>query len=141
MTPGTLPDDRQIPPQPVPDGISQEAVNAEKSDLSDAERLDLGLRRSAGYAALAIAVLLYAAGLFAVGGFVGLYPCWIAPAQPEGWHIVLAVVAALFSVPTFLLIGVLRSTGKSGGGDGAPASAVDLLVKVLEKLAKASKPE
>lgn len=82
---------------------------AESTLLEHGKKLDHRLRWIAGYGALMLAVLLYAAGLGAAALFLGLVAPYPA-VKADMWHIVVATLAALFSVPTVLLLSVLRST-------------------------------
>jgi hypothetical protein len=96
------------------------------------------LRRIAGYGALFLALGMYAAGLFAIGLFIGLWPCIAEPAEAEQWHIVVAVLIALFSVPTLLLLSVLRSTSlmrKDAEVDSLHAVLGEKVLGLMEKLA------
>ena len=58
---------------------------------------------------MAAAAVLYAAGLFSLGVFVGVFDHWPA-ASADKWHIVVTTVVALFSVPTMILLTIIRSS-------------------------------
>lgn len=78
-------------------------------DGNKVKTLDLRLRRFAGYGAIVLSVAFYGCGVYAVALFLGLTKR--APAVgSDHWHIVVAVLVALFSVPTFLLLSIFRST-------------------------------
>lgn len=78
-------------------------------DAAQVKVLDLGLRRYAGWGALILALVFYALGIVAIALFLGIFPFRPAVGS-DHWHIVVAVLVALFSVPTFLLLSVFRST-------------------------------
>jgi len=86
----------------------------ERQEHSQLERDSIqsyNIRRWAAYGALLLALVLYLAGLFAVAsmlGFVG-YGRFSA----DMWHIATVVVMALFTVPTLLILAVLRTSAKS----------------------------
>jgi hypothetical protein len=102
----------ELLPQEVPPPAGELERNEEDAYKMDGKLLDLRLRRFAGYGALLLAFAMYAAGLLAVALFVGAFQCH-ERYDADMWHIVTAVLIALFSVPTFLLIAVLRSTSVS----------------------------
>ena len=85
---------------------------AESTSFGDGQKLDHRLRVVAGYGSLIFALALYLSGLGAIALFLGLCPSYPA-AESDMWHIVVATLVALFSVPTVLLLSVLRSTGQS----------------------------
>lgn len=95
------------------------------------------IRRVAAYGVLLIALLMYAAGLAAIGIFLGLCPKY-PPIKAEMWHIVVAVLMALFTVPTVLAISVLKITGSNKSSDSIPSSAQEaignMVVKLFDKL-------
>ncbi|WP_162593951.1 hypothetical protein [Variovorax sp. PBL-E5] len=128
-----------LPADPVSvplEPISDTKVAGELSTFNtDGRKLDVNLRRASGYAALVIAGLLYVAGLGAIAVFMGLVPK-IPAASNDHWHLVVAAVAALFSVPTVLLLAVLRSTGnfqKDAGVDSIHEAVGKKVMGVLEK--------
>ena len=97
-----------IPPIEIPQARPLDAK--ESSWFGEGQRLDHKLRYLAGYGALGLAMLMYLFGVAAIWLFMGLSPCLVPRATADMWHIVVAVLIALFSVPTFLLLAVLRST-------------------------------
>lgn len=121
----------ETPPTPGPrEKAEQEGVEGKS------RRLDHTLRSLAGYGALGFAFLLYASGLFAIALFLGLFPCW-PRVQAEMWHIVVATLVALFTVPTFLVMAVLRSSAvvrKDASADNLHATVGEKLFKLLDKL-------
>lgn len=118
-TPDDEPEDKKptvkledLPTTPV--GVVEEVFFGKTEVL----QLDLRVRRYASYGALSVALVLYAFGLFAMLYFFGLLP--VCPGRiPTDWHVYVTTVLALFSVPTVLVLAVLRSTGKGapGGSD------------------------
>jgi len=122
---------------PVPTGDDPDGD--ESPLLTPPQALDLSLRAWAARGGLAAAAVLYTAGLFALGVFVGLFDHWPA-AQPDQWHIVVTAVIALFSVPTLILLTVIRSSAQAKqGADPSTANLHTLIgekvLNLLEKLA------
>ena len=86
-----------------------------------------------------MAALLHVAGVFALGVFIGLFDHWPA-AQPDQWHIVVTAVIALFSVPTLILLTVIRSSSQAKQPTDPSTDTLHTLVgekvlNLLEKLA------
>lgn len=86
-----------------------------------------------------MAALLHVAGVFALGVFIGLFDHWPA-AQPDQWHIVVTAVIALFSVPTLILLTVIRSSSPAKQPTDPSTANLHTLVgekvlNLLEKLA------
>lgn len=134
--PERIPEPAEIPPVE----ILPEPGPKEKAELDDIEgdgrKLDHSLRTWAGYGALLFAFALYVAGLLAIALFLGLFPCW-PRVQADMWHIVVATLVALFTVPTFLVMAVLRSSGaarKDADADNLHAAIGEKAMKVLDKL-------
>jgi hypothetical protein len=133
-------------PNPLPEEVPPpsgplEALEQRSFDEAAGQWLNHNLRTISGYGALVLALLMYAAGIFAIGLFIGLFPCLAPPVEPEMWHIVLAVLIALFSVPTLLLLSVLRSTGvqsKDAEVDSLHTALGSKLIEFLEKLVSKS---
>ena len=121
----------EVPPPPGP--LERE----ERQKYStDGKRLDHSLRTWAGYGALGLVVLMYAAGMGAIGLFLGLWPCIVPRATHDMWHIVVATLVALFSVPTVLLLAVLRSASlhtKDEEMDSVHAAVGQKLMGMIEK--------
>lgn len=97
-----------LPPEEVPRSSPLEKKESSDTFGEKGRKLDHNLRSIAGYGALVLALMMYAAGLAAIGIFLGLVPAIAPAAKADQWHIVVAVLVALFSVPTFLVIAVLR---------------------------------
>ena len=111
----------------------------ESETITRLAALDLSLRAWAARGGLAAAAVLYTAGLFALGVFVGLFDHWPA-AQPDQWHIVVTAVIALFSVPTLILLTVNRSSAQAKQTSDPSTANLHTLVgekvlNLLEKLA------
>ena len=129
--------------QELPDVSSLEAAalhnNTERHFLSRPEELDLSLRAWAARGGLATAALLYAAGLFSLSVFVGVFEHWPA-VSADKWHIVVTTVVALFSVPTMILLTIIRSSSSMKTEPDAETKNLHTLIgekllNLLEKLA------
>lgn len=90
------------------------------------------VRRLAAYGGVAMAAILYFAGIFAIGLFLGLVPGH-PPFEAEKWHIVVSVLVALFTVPTVLLIAILKVTSPTQSGE-LPSTAHEAIGKMFEKI-------
>lgn len=80
--------------------------------------------------------MLYCAGLYALALFLGLIEGHAAIA-PEMWHIVVTTVVALFSVPTAIVLTVLRSasaTKSDPSSDSLHALLGEKVLGLLEKI-------
>lgn len=105
----------------------------EKAFARGGQVLDRGLRRIAGYGALVIAGVLYLVGLCLAVKFSRAVP--IGTVAPS-WHIVAATLAALFTVPTVLVLAVLRSASiktKDAEADSLHAAIGTKVMAVLDK--------
>lgn len=139
----------EVLPQELPAVAELEAIGAvegarkiEEIFLTEAQQLDLSLRAWAARGGLAAAAVLYAAGLFSLSVFVGVFEHWPAVGADK-WHIVVTTVVALFSVPTMILLTIIRSSS-SGKAEPEPATqnlhaligekVLNLLEKIAEKL-------
>lgn len=90
------------------------------------------VRRIAAYGGIIFAVLLYAGGLIAIARILGFFPSHPA-FDSDMWHIVVAILITLFTVPTVLLIAILKVTSPAASTE-VPASVHELLGKMVEKL-------
>ena len=130
-----------IPPVEIgPSADDPQAVSEQNSLEHHAKKLDNGLRKWAGRGALGVAGALYMASLAAIILFLGLCPHYQA-VDEEMWHIVAVTLVALFTVPTILLLAVLRSTKPA---HEVEASAVpewigEKFVALVEKFTSESK--
>lgn len=113
----------------VEKGPSERERNQIEKDGSQSHRI----RRWAAYGGIGFAFVLYVAGLFAIGLFLGLFPGCHKGADPAMWHIVIAVLVPLFTVPTVLLIAILRTSTPSPNTE-LPASSHEALGKWIEKV-------
>lgn len=145
----------QIPPVEVP-AIDTAAAKEAEGDFG-AKALDVSVKRVAAYGALSVALVLYGIGAVIVWKAMSGLDCAIStkvsssgsvvdwcPAQigPESWHPFVGALVALFSVPTVLVITVLRavaSSKKDPGADSVYAAIGEKLVSVIEKFAKSDK--
>lgn len=90
------------------------------------------VRRLAAYGGVIMAGILYLSGLAAIALFLGLLPCY-PRVDASMWHIVVSVLVALFTVPTVLLVAILKVTSPAQT-DELPATAHEALGKMLEKV-------
>lgn len=124
---------------PLPVEVPPESGALEKAEstaFGDGQKLDHRLRSAAGYGALIFALALYLSGMGAIALFLGLFPTYPA-AKPDMWHIVVATLVALFSVPTVLLLSVLRSTGiarNSAESDSMHSAIGEKVMQLFDKL-------
>lgn len=118
-------------PEPLePDKASKkEAVDLFGAGLA----LDLNLRRIAGYGAIAVATILYGVGVCLAVAFSQPAPLGLSV---PSWHVVAATLAALFTVPTVLVLAVLRSTSKSTKDPEADSLHAAIGTKVMAWLDK-----
>ncbi len=91
------------------------------------------IRRVASYGALAVVLGMYGFGVFVIALFLGLVPCFPAVGADK-WHIVVTVLAALFTVPTVLLLAVMRSTTATRRDEGLPQSTHEALGQAVSKI-------
>lgn len=89
------------------------------------------VRRIAAYGGVLFVGALYAAGLFTIALFLGLVPGQ-ARVDPGMWHIVVAILVALFTVPTVLLIAILKVTSPSQSAE-LPPTVHEAIGKMIEK--------
>lgn len=142
----------EVPPQAP---VDSKARKEQQGDFGGG-RMDVGIRRIAAYGSLAVALSLYVVGLCVVLHQMGMWPfhcedmtevsvetikvmaCSLhLSSAREGWHSFVAAMVALFSVPTVLVIGVLRSvtSRKDPDADSAYAMIGERLVAAIEKFA------
>ena len=117
----------------------KEAEMVEDRFMSKPQKLDLSLRAWAGRGGLAAAAVLYAAGLFSLSVFVGVFDHWPA-VSADKWHIVVTTVVALFSVPTMILLTIIRSSSSMKTEPDTTTKNLHTLIgekllNLLEKLA------
>jgi len=89
------------------------------------------VRRVATYGGLFVAIILYTAGLFVIAVFLGLWPGSVKIAS-DMLHIVVAILIALFTVPTVLVIAILRVTSPAQDSE-LPTTAHEAIGKMVEK--------
>ena len=90
------------------------------------------VRRLAAYGGVVVVSVLYLAGLGAIALFLGLIPGHAKVDAPM-WHIVVTVLIALFTVPTVLLIAILKVTSPSHASE-LPSTVHEALGKMCEKV-------
>ncbi|MDD2917390.1 hypothetical protein [Rhodoferax sp.] len=90
------------------------------------------VRRLAAYGGVVVSAILYLAGLGVIALFLGLIPGH-GRVDPSMWHIVVAVLVALFTVPTVLVIAILKVTSPSHASE-LPTTAHEALGKMFEKV-------
>lgn len=125
----------QIPPVVAP-GPTGALARKEKGQFTDAEELDHSLRKWAARGGLVGVALFYVAGLLAVGLVLGVCPHYPA-VSADKWHIVVSVLVALFSVPTVILLAVLRSASlmrKDEASDSLHEAIGQKVMSVLDKV-------
>ena len=91
------------------------------------------IRGFAGGLGLVMCALLYVSGIAAAAVFLGLCP-YLPAAKPDMWHIVVATLAALFTVPTVILLAVLRTVAVEKKDEGMPTSVHEALGQMLTKI-------
>lgn len=89
------------------------------------------VRRVAAYGGLLIATILYAAGLYSIAVFLGVFP-GSERVEAEMWHIVVATLITLFTVPTVLVIAILKVTSPAQDSE-LPTTAHEAIGKLFEK--------
>lgn len=107
-------------------------ANDERNQLERDGSQSHNIRRIAAYGALLLALVLYCGGVCAIGVFLGLVP-GIQPASPGMWQIVVAVLVALFTVPTLLVLAVLRMASPAKQ-DTLPTSIQEALGQMVQKV-------
>lgn len=91
------------------------------------------VRRIAAYGGLIVACVLYLAGLVAIALVLGLLShLGFERVDADMWHIVVAVLVALFTVPTVLVIAILKVTSPNQSTE-MPTSVYEALGKMVEK--------
>lgn len=89
------------------------------------------IRRIAAYGAMLMIVVMYSSGLYAIGFFLGLVPS-SQLIGADRWHIVVAVLVALFTVPTVLGIAVMRLAATRA--EEVPTTVHEWIAKIVDKL-------
>lgn len=126
-----------VPPVEIPvvDSPPVSSVAEQSSIEGDSRRLDHGLRKWAAWAAIGISLVMYLVGVKVI--FATLKAAG-APV-PISWHLAVAALAACFTVPTILLLAVLKSTNTATKDDRTDSLHEALgkgLVGVCEKIIK-----
>lgn len=129
-----------IPPIPQPTIDVNALAEEEKqfADLDHFERVDIRLRECAGYIALAFVVTFWLAAVCMV---IFMYLHIHDPKLPSDsrWTAVVALIVALFSAPTVIVLAVLNSTKKKPADNSEPttipqAQIVDVVIKAAKEL-------
>ncbi len=123
-----------VPPIKAP-STSWWPLGAERDERKQIEKdgsQNHNVRRLAAYGGVAVSALLYLAGLGAIALFLGLIPGH-ARVDSSMWHIIVAVLVALFTVPTVLVIAILKVTSPSQASE-LPTTAHEALGKMVEKV-------
>lgn len=136
-TASPVPPDATIP-EPVvpPTGIFQAVFGQsvdERNQLEKDGQQSHNIRRFAAYGALLVALLMYAGGAVVVAAFLGVIPGQ-ERVKPEMWNIVVTVLAAAFTVPTVLVLAVLKSTVSKSKEEEIPNSVHEALGKMFTNL-------
>lgn len=126
-----------IPPVPPAIGRSRWFFWFERDERNQLEKdgeQSHRVRRIAAYGGLFVASVLYLAGLVAIALVLGLLSSFgFERVDADMWHIVVAVLVALFTVPTVLVIAILKVTSPNQGGE-MPASVHEAIGKMVEKV-------
>jgi hypothetical protein len=120
----------------VAPGPTGPLAKKEKGQFTDAEELDHSLRKWAARGGLVGVAVFYIAGLLAVALVLGICPNYPA-VSADKWHIVVSVLVALFSVPTVILLAVLRSASlirKDEASDSLHEAIGQKVMSVLDKV-------
>jgi uncharacterized membrane protein len=123
-------------PQPVAPKRKWYQVGWRSIEIDDRNQIERdssqshNIRRIVAYGAMTMVLVMYVAGLFAIGYFLGLTP-FAKPVSADLWHIVVAVLVALFTVPTVLAISVMRLA--AARPEEVPKTVHEWLGKVAEK--------
>lgn len=139
--PTPLPATEPSIPDLPPEALGEPAVSGKKEAKElegPGQRLDHLLKSWAGYGALVIAAVSYVSGFLLIALFAGVFPRY-PRVDAESWHIVVAMLVALFSVPTVLVLAVLRNSvtaQKAASADSLHEAIGQGLVGVLDRLAK-----
>ncbi len=122
---------QEVPPLP---DRGRDKLPADPNSGKEERQIDLdgrqshNIRRVAGYGALVIAAVLYVAGLYAA------YELLRNAHVAYLWHVALAILIPLFTVPTVLMIAVLRAVAaKPHSDDNMPTSMAEALGRLIEK--------
>lgn len=91
------------------------------------------IRRLAAYGGLVFVGVLYVAGLVAIAIFLDLIPGQPCKQQATEWHTVVAVLIPLFTVPTALVIVILKVTSSPQSSE-LPTTAYEAMGKMIEKI-------
>lgn len=89
------------------------------------------IRRIAAYGALLLATLMYGSALVVLGAMLGFIETPNKKVNFE-WHELATMLVPLFTVPTVLLIGVLRMTSRTQ--EEVPKSAQEALGQMVQKI-------
>ncbi|MBO9688556.1 MAG: hypothetical protein J7598_18295 [Mitsuaria chitosanitabida] len=140
-----------VPPAYYFDDDSPSSTELRKLHLA---HLDYRLKRASAYGGLTIAGALYAIGVMVVLRQMGIWPfdcipisdladdvlhmveCPVPGADTSSWHVFIAIMIALFSVPTVLVISILRgaSAKKDVAADNAYSLVGEKLMGVVDSL-------
>ena len=120
-----------IPDVSAPSGRLGANESAELNQFDKDGVQSHGIRGVAAYGGLCFAAVLYLAGLCAVAFFLGIWPC-TSMVDEKAWHIVVAVLFVLFSVPTVLVIAVIKMASPSARSE-LPATVHEAMGRILEK--------
>ena len=142
----------QLSPPPMALPPIDEPAHGESLDF-DSEVLDYKIRRASTFGGLGVAGALYVIGVLVILKLMTIWPFNCMPSMEitdavaqivecpdpmvlgEGWHGVAGVMLALFSVPTVLLIAILRmsSSKRSPLPDSLYTTVADKLTAALER--------
>lgn len=151
MTPVQHPRRQPVPLLETPKVNGQEAVEA---GAFDSAMLDYKIKRAGTFGGLSVAGVLYTVGVLVILKLMAIWPfncepltevtstllrvveCASAQVGDGAWHGIAAAMLALFSVPTVLLIAILRiaSPKREPLPDTVYSTVVDKFAAALERL-------
>lgn len=123
-------------PIPVPNVQSSwwrfwERSTDERNQLEKDGSQSHNIRRIAAYGALLLATMMYIGAFVVLGVALGFIPTMVKIKELE-WHILATMLVPLFTVPTVLIVGVLKVTTRTQ--DDVPQSVQEALGKMVEKV-------
>jgi ABC-type amino acid transport system permease subunit len=126
-----MPTKQELPT--VEDVLVDRGAGKEATQFAEAgKRLDLSLRKWAGRVSLTVAIISYIVGILLAVRFA----CMVESQLPS-WHVVIAILVALFTVPTVLVLAVLRSASlatKDADADSLHAVIGTKVMNLIERL-------
>lgn len=126
----------EIPPvAPPPVDVSSLSEERQFADLDQFDRIDVALRAGAGQLALFFAVIFWIGALILAVFVANRVGDGALPGDGR-WGVLIALIVALFSVPSLIVLTIFTSTKKKridGESDIPHASVVDAIVKAIKE--------